>query len=61
MSELYFKRFSNLVAGENENNDDIAEKYMMSYIIVSQWVKTVLDKKLGDFKLNYCKRSQKWR
>ena len=52
MSELYFKRFSHLVAGENENNGDIAQKYMMSYINVSQWVKTVLTKKLGDFQLN---------
>lgn len=53
MSELYFKRFSHLVAGENENNGDMAEKYMTSYITVSQWVKTVMNKKLGDFKLNY--------
>ena len=53
MSELYFKRFSHLVAGENGNNGDMAEKYVTSYITVSQWVKTVMNKKLGDFKLNY--------
>lgn len=53
MSDLYFKRFSHLVAGENENNDDMVEKYMTSFITVSQWVKTVMIKKLGDFKLNY--------
>lgn len=53
MSDLYFKRFSHLVAGENENNGDMVEKYMTSFITVSQWVKTVMIKKLGDFKLNY--------